>query len=125
MKISAYLSMNEARLTNEQTEAARAAGGEWVIVSVRDGRQLVSCLAPEPLIQALMGMLAAHHPRLLGVWDIAGQPLLDYPVRTAEYLTLMPDVVVSVDADSLPILSRPTVARDVCLWAGWAERSFP
>lgn len=122
MKISAYLAMDSVALTPEQSLAAQQAGGEWVIVHARNGRQLVSALAPEDKIPGLLALLAPYHPRLLGVWDEQGVALVAYPVRTAEYIEVMPDDITAGDP---PILTRPTEARDVCGWAGWLPRQFP
>lgn len=129
VKICAYLVMNEARLSEEATLAARAAGGEWVIVNVRGGRQLVSCLAPVEMIPALLAMLASYDPVLVGAWDDGGVPVPGYevtPATAAEYLTVVPDdIATPPDADTPGARSRPTEARDCTSWAGWVERVFP
>lgn len=124
-KISAYLAMDEYTLTSGESGAAAEAGGEWVVVNHIGGRKLVSALAPEAAIPSLMSMLAPHHPRLLGVWDEQGVALVAYPVRTAEYIEVMPDdITMAPNPTDPPIVTRPTVARDVCGWAGWMPRSF-
>jgi len=124
MIISAYLSMTQTILPESMSEAARKAGGEWVVVNAIDGRQLVSCLAPESAIIALMTLLLPYSPSLLGVWGLDGTPIDGHPIKTAEYLSLMPDDVATTGVDDLPVLTRPTTARDVCLWAGWEPRRF-
>jgi hypothetical protein len=124
MKISAYLIMDDATLPEASAEVARKAGGEWVIVNKRNGRQLVSCLAPTEMIPALMQMLTPYHPSLVGVWDLEGMCLSIDPAQILPYIDVMPDLVTSTGADTPATLSRPTVARDVCFWAGWGERCF-
>jgi hypothetical protein len=122
MKISAYLAMDEYTLPPEQAQQFTDLGAEWCVVNRIGGKQLVSALAPEDKIQQMLDLLAPLHPRLLGVWDQQGQALVAYPVRTAEYIAVMPD---DISADMPPILTRPTEARDVCGWAGWLPRIFP
>ena len=124
MRISAYLIMDEATLSEASAEAARKAGGEWVIVNRRNGRQLVSCLAPAEMIPALMQMLAPYAPALVGVWDQDGINLSIDPVQLDNYVAVMPDLCESAGPDSPPTLTRPTVPKDVCFWAGWDERRF-
>lgn len=121
MKISAYLSMDEYSLSPSQSAAAAEAGAEWCVVNRIGGKQLVSATAPEDAIPGLMALLAPYRPTLLGVWDEQGQPLPAYPVRTADYIAVMPD---DISGDP-PVRTRPTVARDVCGWAGWLPRIFP
>lgn len=124
MRISAYLIMDAVTLPEASAEAARKAGGEWVIVNRYGGRQLVSCLAPAEMIPALMQMLAPYKPALVGVWDRDGVNLSIDPAQIDNYIDVMPDDVTDAGADNPPVLSRPTVPRDVCFWVGWAERSF-
>jgi hypothetical protein len=124
--ISAYLAMDEITLTTEQSDAFVALGAEWCIVNRRLGKQLVSALAPEDKITTILAAMAPYHPRLLGVWDEQGQPLAAYPVRAAEYLEVMPDdITMPANPNDPPIITRPTVARDCCGWAGWSPRIFP
>lgn len=124
VRISAYLIMDDATLPEASAEAARKAGGEWLIVNRRNGRQLVSCLAPAEMIPALMGMLAPYHPALVGVWDVDGVCVSLDETQIAPYIEAMPNDIVSGGADGVPVLTRPIVARDVCFWAGWSERLF-
>lgn len=121
-RISAYLIMDEATLPEAGAAAARAAGGEWAIVNRRGGRQLVSCLAPAGMIPPLLSMLHPYHPVLVGVWDVDGAQVSFDRAQLPAYIEVMPDDITSTGADSPPVLTRPTVARDVCAWAGWAER---
>lgn len=124
--ISAYLSMDEIALTPAQSDAFVALGAEWCIVGRRLGKQLVSALAPEDKIATILTAMAPYHPRLLGVWDQLGVPLVAYPVRAGEYIEVMPDdITMPSDPAQPPILTRPTQARDVCGWAGWNPRIFP
>jgi hypothetical protein len=122
--VSAYLIMDEATLSEASAAAAHKAGGEWVVVNKRNGRQLVSCLAPAEMVPALLQMLAPHHPILVGTWDSDGVCADLDPAQLAAYVEVMPDDCTSTGADTLPIHARPTAPRDVCLWAGWAERLF-
>lgn len=125
MKISAYLIMDEATLPEASAEAARNAGGEWVIVHRREGRQLVSCIAPLAMVGALMTMLAPFGPILVGVWTIDGEPVDGFPVNVAAFLAAMPDDCTATGADDPPTTMRPDSPRDVCCWAGWMPRRFP
>ena len=125
--ISAYLLMDEAHLSDAQASAARAAGADWQIVSARNGRQIVSAIAPEAMVQPMLALLAPFHPVLVGVWpldpgcDGEGKPLPCLPTTfdpatVPAFLDAMPDDPPGV---------RPTAPADVVRWAGWQERVFP
>lgn len=113
--ISAYLIMDEARLSDAQASAARSVGADWQIVNARNGRQIVNAIAPAEMVQPLLTMLAAYHPSLVGVWGIDGFATILDPASFPAFVDAMPDVAPGV---------RPTEPADIVQWAGWVERVF-
>lgn len=124
VKISAYLLTDVVTLPTATADAARAAGAEWYVVHIRNGRQLVSCLAPPSVVAAMLVLLAPYNPVLIGTWGQDGEPILAPTSSTkAAFIEAMPDVTVATSADTFTA-SRPTAARDICHWSGWTERRF-
>lgn len=120
--INLLFSMNGPRLTEAQASVF-SAFGQWVVLNEREGRLLVDAVGEYPDIGDAMASLTAYgrNPTPIGGWKRNGEPLAYYPLDLDAWLAVAPDDVDASDPVT-PVLTRPSVFREIHRWAGWAAK---
>lgn len=123
--INLIFSMNGPRLTDEQASSF-SAFAQWVVLNERNGRLLVDGIGQAEDVAGVLPLLQQldRAPVAVGAWNMAGTPVEDHPLNTAEWLAVAPDEIDNSDPEN-PTTTRPTSFSEIRRWSGWAPKQLP
>ena len=121
MMFTALVSCLPTALTEAQREAIQRRRIEWVILNRRGGRVLLDMIGEKADLLWLVGKLtdAGLDPILLAAFNATtGKRIRTVPLNAVAWRAVAPDVV-TVDAQGVVTLSRPTAYVQSHSWLGW------
>ena len=124
MKISTLFSITDITLPEESLSEISKRTGEWVIISKRNGRQLVDAVVEPGKFAEIEALLADLAPTVYGVWDNNGQPTMQdtYPQNSTDYLDMLPDLIQTDEEGNITSTTRPETPNFIHSFAGWGGR---
>ena len=104
---------------------------DWSFVKEIDGRSLYSAVMRDESkitdsvdsegnpIYGLLTVIGARNPEVIGIWDMEGNILTNYPFNKTSYVPYMDDINTYDEEGNLLTSVRPTIPKPIMIFGGF------